>query len=68
MRALVLLLLVSCGAPPPPPPDMPERCDGSIPVACDGRCVWRCLDGRWRTESPCQPCVCVGDLCSRAGP
>lgn len=62
MRIVLVLLFTACGAPS-------QRdggtCDGALPVSCDGACTWRCVDGRWLTESPCQPCACFGEWCAR---
>lgn len=71
MRALVLMLtlaLAACGAPQGAVTPDGGTCDGSLPVSCDGRCVWRCVEGQWRTDSPCQPCACFDSWCSRFGP
>lgn len=61
-HALLVVLLASCGAPSREEPDG-GTCDGTIAASCDERCVWRCVAGQWRADSPCQPCWCVGSEC-----
>lgn len=69
----MLLTLAACGAPQSQATRDGGTCDGSRPARCDGTpngvgCIWRCVDGQWVTDSPCQSCVCLDRWCSRFGP
>jgi hypothetical protein len=67
MRRIVLAaLLSSCGAldlEPTEEPGASTRCAGNVPEVCDGRCSWRCVDGRWQAPRPCEPCACFAGAC-----
>jgi hypothetical protein len=60
MRFFLILILSACGVDAP---GESTECAGNLESVCDGRCSWRCVDGRWQVENPCDPCVCFGDAC-----